>query len=104
MVSVLKYAVIAAAAAIGAWMLYDAFYDPKPDVIARGEVTVKSERSGKVVTIATRQLRRGSQTYWEVGGKGGAWIGCAGDCAEAYRREVLDFWETRDEESGGKGK
>ena len=85
-------------------MFYDVFHGPKPDVIARGEVTVKSSRSNKVVTAATRQLRRGSQIYWEVGVRGGVWIDCAGDCAEAYRREVLDFWETQDEESGGKGK
>jgi len=85
-------------------MLYDAFYGPSAEVIASGEVTVKSTRSAKSVTVETRQLRRGSRTYWEVGGREGAWIDCAGDCSETYRREVLDFWETREEESGGKSK
>lgn len=104
MVPVLKYALMAAAAALGVWMLYDAYYGPPAEVIASGEVTVTSARSNKTVTVATRQLRRGSRTFWEVSGREGAWIDRAGDCAETYRREVLDFWETREEESGGKGK
>lgn len=29
--------------------------------------------------------------------KGGTWIDCRGDCREAIRQDVLDFWETQND-------
>jgi hypothetical protein len=58
----------------------------------RGSVTAYSihghgEISGPV--------RRGPQGRPEVMMPGGTWIECGRSCAEALRRETVDFWESR---------
>lgn len=101
MFSIVKLAVVTLIAVVAAYMAYDALEGPEPVVIGNGKATSKSHFSDKVATAATRQLQRGSVTYWQVRTPGGAWLDCSGDCAETYRREILDYWETRDEEGPG---
>jgi len=98
---VVKIIVLAVIAGVAAFMIYDYLEGPVPVVIAKKQQTATSQISKKVVPISTRQLRRGEITYWEVRTPGGAWLDCAGDCAETYRREILDHWETRDEDAPG---
>lgn len=86
------------------YMLYDAFQGPEAVVIGHGKAISKSDFSKKSVERPTRQMARGSLKYWEVQTPEGLWLDCAKDCAETYRREVLDFWETRSNEQGGKGR
>ncbi len=88
------------AAGLAAYSLYDAFYGPPKVVLKHGSVTVHSIRDpGKPVERRTRHVQRGKDTFWEVELKSGSWLGCGGDCAEAYRREELEPWQTRKEES-----
>jgi hypothetical protein len=62
-------------------------------------VTAKSRVDpNKVVTARTREVEVGGQRLREVELPGGNWIDCGGDCAEALRREHLDFWQTKKEE------
>lgn len=93
-----------AALGLGGWMLYDAGHGPEAVVTGQGSVTVKSRYSDKSVVRPVRQLRRGDLVYEEVQSADGGWIDCAGDCAEAYRRKVLEYRETQQEEAGGRGR
>lgn len=95
---------VAAALLLGGWMLYESIYGPEAVVTGQGSVTITSRYSDKTVTRPTRQLRRGDLAYEEVQSPDGGWVDCAGDCAEAYRRKVLEYWETQQEESGGSGR
>jgi len=104
MFSIIKPAFLIAFAAIAGYMLYDAFEGPKPVVVGHGKVISKSEYSEKSVERPTRQIARGTLNYWEVETPEGLWLDCAGDCAETYRRELLDFWETRSREDAGRGR
>ena len=98
------FVIVAIVAGLAAWMLHDSFYGPPLEVTGQGTVTAKSRFSDKSVTRPTRQVRRGALAYSEVQTPGGAWIDCAGDCAETYRRQVLDLWETQQEEAGRGGR
>ena len=89
-----------AAFVLAGYSLYDAFYGPPKVVLKSGTVTAQSKMDPeKKATRKTRQVQRGSDIFWEVELPGGLWLDCAGDCAEAYRREELDPWQTRKEES-----
>jgi len=104
MFSILKLAFLIVFAALAAYMLYDAFEGPEPVVVGHGKVISKSELSKKSVERPTRQIARGELTHWEVETPEGMWLDCAGDCAETYRREVLDFWEARSQEDAGRAR
>lgn len=88
------------AAGMGAYALYDAIYGPPKVVLKHDHVTVHSTLNpGKPVQRRTRQVQRGKDSFWEVELKSGSWLDCGGDCAEAYRREELEPWQTRKEEA-----
>ncbi len=103
MFSISKLVFFLAFAAIAGFMLYDAFEGPEAMVVGHGTVVSKSQYSQKSVSRPTRQMVRGSLQYWEVETPQGLWIDCAKDCAETYRREVLDYWEARKQEESGLG-
>lgn len=68
------------------------------DAEARRDGTPKSvkacSRHGNGCLVApVRQGRFGLQAQL----KSGTWIECRGDCREAIRQDVLDFWETQAE-------
>jgi len=48
----------------------------------------------------TAPLRRASNDY-EFRLPGGTWMSCKQSCKDTFRREVIDFWETMRENSGG---
>ena len=47
------------------------------------------------ITAPVRKGRFGPETRLPSG----TWIDCRGDCREAIREEVLDFWETQSEKA-----
>ena len=101
----LKLAFLAGVAAMAGYFLFDIyeeFRQPEPTIVSYGSVVAKSNFSDKLAVRAKREVLRGEVAYWQVETPGGAWLDCAGDCAETYRREVLDFWETQSE--GGTGR
>lgn len=99
--TVIKILVIAAIAATAALLIYDAFEGPAPIVIGTGKTVARSRYSDAHVEAATRHLERRGRTYWEVRTPDGTWLNCEGDCAETYRRQVLDFWENLQEDKAG---
>lgn len=102
---ILKVLFLAAAAAIAGYLfsdIYDEYKHPEPTVIGHGTVVAKSNYSDKLEVRAKRQVVRRGVTFWQVETPGGAWLDCGGDCAETYRREVMDFWEAQSE--GGTGR
>jgi hypothetical protein len=103
MFSPFKLMFLIAFAVIAGYMLYDAFEGPEAMVVSHGKVVSRSEFSRKSVERPTRQMARGSVKYWQVKTPEGLWIDCAKDCAETYRREVLDYWEARKQEETGHG-
>ena len=78
---------------------YDAFWGPPPEVLGYGQVVAKSRYDPhRIERPRTRKMRRGEIFYEEVELPGGAWIDCEQDCADAYRRNHIDVYETiRDE-------
>ncbi len=48
----------------------------------------------------TRRVARGDGRFEEVELPGGVWIACQGDCAEAYRQNTTDFFDTLDDKHG----
>lgn len=67
-----------------------------PDAEARRDGTPKSVKAcsqhGNGCLVApVRQGRFGLEAQL----KSGTWIPCRGDCREAIREDVLDFWETQ---------
>lgn len=68
--------------------------------------TAPAEAQGAVLGYATAEsfhghgsisgpVRRGPHGRPEVMMPGGTWIECGRSCAEALRRETVDFWESR---------
>lgn len=56
-----------------------------------GSVTSCSRWGNGCLTLPVRRGRFG----YEARGKGGTWIDCRGDCEQALREDVIDFWETQ---------
>lgn len=99
MVRLLGWLVIVAVIGFGAFGVYDAIYGPPTVVLEYGKVdAVSAHDPAKRAEIRTRHVQRGKLTYWEVELPGGSWLGCGGDCSEAYRKQELDFWRARKEE------
>lgn len=100
MVKILALLIGLAAAAMAAYSLYDALYGPAKVVLKYGTTSTRSDQApGKTIKRRTRQVQRGSDKFWEVELPGGSWLDCAGDCADTYRREELDRWQTQKEET-----
>ena len=100
MFSSVKILFLVGVTALAGFMLYDAFKGPEPVIIGHGKIVTKSNSSSKPVERPTRQVSRGTLNYWQVQSLDGGWIDCGKDCAETYRRKVLDYWDTRSEDSG----
>lgn len=67
-------------------------------------IYVESDFSTKSARVPIRLVsRRGGQPYWEFDQGGGHWDRCFQNCYEAYRKEVLDFWEEQTDDKGGDG-
>lgn len=60
-----------------------------------GKISVCSAYGNGCVAARVRQGRMGQEVQLESG----TWIDCRGDCAEALRQDVLDFWETQNEKA-----
>lgn len=57
-------------------------------------IYVDSDLSNKNVGAPIRLVsRNGKHPYWQFADVDGSWERCFQDCHEAYRKEVLDFWE-----------
>ncbi len=103
---IVKALILAGVAVVAGYLLsdiYEVIKQPEPVILEHGSVVSKSQYSDKLAVRAKRKVARGNLTYWEVETPGGAWLDCAGDCVETYRREVLDFWESQAEDGTGRG-
>ncbi len=69
------------------------------NVITHGSTYAVSDYGNGEAVVRVRLVQEGSVRYWQMRLPGGFWSTCDGDCSEAYRRKLLDFWETIDEES-----
>ena len=99
MVRLLGWLVMVAVIGLGSFALYDAVYGPPQVVLEYGNIeAVSAHDSGKRAEARTRHVQRGKLTFWEVELPDGAWHDCGGDCADAYRKQALDFWRARKEE------
>jgi len=67
-------------------------------VLRYGSTYAESDYGNGESTVKVRLVQEGSVRYWQMLLPGGFWDSCDGDCSEAYRRKLLDFWETIDEE------
>jgi len=71
-------------------------------VLRYGSAYAESDYGNGDSIVKVRLVQEGSVRYWQMRLPGGFWDSCDGDCSEAYRRKLLDFWETIDEESPGR--
>lgn len=70
-------------------------------VLQKRTIYVESDFSVKSAHVPIRLVqRRGGRPYWEFDHGGGHWDRCFQNCYEAYRREVLDFWEEQTDDRG----
>jgi len=69
------------------------------NIISHGSTYAESEYGNGEAIVKVRLVQEGSIRYWQMRLPGGFWATCDGDCSEAYRRKLLDFWETIDEDS-----
>ncbi len=70
-------------------------------VLQKRTIYVESDFSVKNARVPIRLVRRnGGRPYWEFDQGGGHWDRCFQNCHEAYRREVLDFWEEQTDDRG----
>lgn len=76
-------------------------------ISSSGEAEARSYKKAKrtwTVTSCSRwgngcqtlPVRRGRFGY-EARAKGGTWIDCRGDCDQAVREDIIDFWETQND-------
>jgi len=63
-------------------------------VIEEATIYVESDFSTRIDKVAIRRVQReGGHPWWEYRSPGGHWDRCFETCHEAYRINVLDFWE-----------
>ena len=66
----------------------------KMRVIEKRVIYVESDFSNKNARVPIRLVsRNGQHPYWQYADVDGSWERCFQNCREAYRTEVLDFWE-----------
>jgi len=66
----------------------------KVRVIKHKTIHVESDYSNKQARVPVRLVsRNGGHPYWQYSEGDGYWQRCFQNCYEAYRKEVLDFWE-----------
>ena len=66
----------------------------KVRVIKQSKIYVESDYSNKSARVPIRLVsRNGGHPYWQYSEGDGYWQRCFEGCYEAYRKEVLDFWE-----------
>lgn len=65
-------------------------------VLDYGSVTADSQfGNGDAITVRTRRVKQGEVVFEQVELGPDTWEDCRGDCAEALRKQKIDFWETR---------
>ena len=69
------------------------------NILRYGSTYAVSDYGNGESVVQVRLVQQGSIRYWQMRLPGGFWDSCDGDCSEAYRRKLLDFWETIDEDS-----
>jgi hypothetical protein len=79
-------------AAVGAMILAAASHAGEP---SRKTIRSCSAYGNGCVTAPVRKGRFGPETRLPSG----TWIDCRGDCREAIREDLLDFWETQSEKA-----
>ena len=70
------------------------------EVLQHGSVYSESRYGNGNAIAPIRLVQDGRFKYWQVQLPGGFWDRCKSDCSETYRTNLLDFWETIDEDSG----
>lgn len=76
-------------------------------MIGEAEAQARRDRSGGVVTACSRYgngcrtapLRRAAFDY-EYRLPNGTWMPCRQSCKDAFREDVIDYWETLNERAG----
>lgn len=76
-------------------------------MIGEAEAQSRRDRSGGVVTACSRYgngcrtapLRRAAYDY-EYRLPNGTWMPCRQSCKDAFREDVIDYWETLNERAG----
>lgn len=98
MIKILASLILVVVVGLGGTMLYWSLTTPVV-VLGTGEVMVESQFTpGKSAIVPTRKIAQGELRTEQVQLSDGVWVDCAGDCAEAFRRQSLDFWETQKQE------
>jgi len=62
-------------------------------ILDYGSTYSRSDFGNGEAVVKVRLVQEGSIRYWQVRLPGGFWDSCDGDCSEAYRLKLLDFWE-----------
>jgi hypothetical protein len=70
------------------------------NILSYGSTYSQSDYGNGEAVAKVRLVQEGSIRYWQVRLPGGFWDSCDGDCAEAYRLKLLDFWEENDNRHG----
>lgn len=86
------FVILGLGAGIVAWGLWNKRQHP-PRIVASGRIEVEDKATGRRLTLATRDVEIGAIRTTEVELPGGTWIDCAGDCREAVRQQLLEFWD-----------
>ena len=65
-------------------------------ILRYGTTYSKSDYGNGDAIVKLRLVQEGSVRYWQMRLPGGFWDSCDGDCSEAYRLKLLDFWYEND--------
>lgn len=78
--------------AIAAWGIWYQRAHPAR-ILATGSVRVEDARTRTSLILRTRTLEFGAVRRQEVELPNGTWIDCGGDCADAVKRGLTEFWD-----------
>jgi len=65
-------------------------------ILTYGYTYAASDYGNGDADVKLRLVQEGGIRYWQMRLPGGFWDSCDGDCSEAYRLKLLDFWEESD--------
>ena len=75
------------------FLLPNAAFAGNKTILDYGTTYSRSDFGNGNAAVKVRLVQEGSIRYWQVRLPGGFWDSCDGDCSEAYRLKLLDFWE-----------